>query len=171
MIAIKKVIKILLDIVIYVLIGMLILYLCLVMYQKTISKSELLNIKDYYIFQIASSSMEADLHVGDYIVVKQDEEYEVGDVITYKEDGYYITHRIHKIEEGKIVTKGDANASLDESITKEQILGKVLFKLTILSFVIKYKYIIVAIIISSFILEAVFKKEEKEKNIVEEDEE
>ena len=155
----KKVIKIVFDVIIYFLIGMLLLYLCLVIYQRNIKKSELLQIDDYYIFQIASSSMEADLHVGDYIVVLDTNDYEVGDIVTYKEDGSYITHRIYDIDGEKVITKGDANESLDDSIEKEQILGKVLFKLTILSFVIKYKFIIIALIISSFILELAFKKE------------
>jgi len=166
----KKVGKIVFDFIIYFLICILILYLCLVIYQKVFKKSELLTINDYYIFQIASSSMETDLHIGDYIVVLNTDNYQVGDVITFKENGIYITHRIHKIEGNKIVTKGDANESYDDSINKEKILGKVLFKLTILSFVIKNKYIIIAIILASFILESVFKKnEETEENKLIED--
>lgn len=158
----KKTGKIILDTIIYFSISILALYLCLVVYQKAFKKSELLTFNDYYIFQIASSSMETDLHIGDYIVVFHTNDYKVGDIITFKENGVYITHRIHKIEGDKIITKGDANETPDDSIEKDKVLGKVLFKLTLLSFIIKNKYIIIAIILASFILEMVFKKENKE---------
>lgn len=157
----KKIWNVISGFIIYFLIGILALYLCLVIYQKVFKQSELLNIGDYYIFQIASSSMETDLHIGDYIVVLHSDNYKVGDVITFMEDEVYITHRIQKIEGNKIITKGDANETLDDSITREEILGKVLFKLTFLSFIIKNKYIIVALILASFILEKVFKNNEE----------
>lgn len=157
----KKFVKVFFDFIVYFLICILLLYLGLFIYQKLFNKSDLLTINDYYIFQIASSSMETDLHIGDYIVVLETDHYEVGDIITFKEDGVYITHRINKINGDNVITKGDANETLDDSISKEKVLGKVLFKLTILSFVIKYKYLIIAIILASFILEYVFKNENK----------
>lgn len=161
---IKKLGKICFDLIIYFLIGILALYLCLVIYQKVFNRNELLMINDFYIFQIASSSMETDLHVGDYILVLDTDNYQVGDVITFKENGVYITHRIYNIKGDMIVTKGDANNTLDDSISKEKILGKVLCKLSLLSLIIKYKYIIVAIILALFILEYVFKKEKSTDN-------
>jgi len=155
----KNLFKVIFNIITYFLIILLTLYLCLVVYQKVFQKSELLSFHNYYIFQIASSSMETDLHIGDYIVVEKTDDYKIGDVITFQVDGTYITHRIHEMNHDEIITKGDANDSLDDSIDKEDILGKVLFKATILSYVIKYKFIIIAFIISWFILDAVLKKE------------
>lgn len=168
---IKNICKIIFNIIIYFLIILLFLYVCLVAYQKIFTKNDLLSFNDYYIFQIASSSMETDLHVGDYIIVEKTNDYEIGDIITFKDDGTYITHRIYKIEDEKIITKGDANDSIDESINKEDVLGKVLFKAIILSFVVKYKFIIIAFIISLFILEAVFKKDKNQKSNLKEKEE
>lgn len=163
MMILKKILKIIFDIVIYFLIAVISLYLCLVIYQKVFMKSELLSINNYYIFQIASSSMETDLHVGDYILVLKTDDYKVGDIITYEENGVYITHRIHDIDGDNIIAKGDANDSLDDSISKSKVLGKVLFKLYVLTFVFKFKYIIIAIILSSFILETVFKNKNEDK--------
>lgn len=163
---IKKICRTFFNIIIYYLIAILFLHLCLTIYQKHFKKNDLVYFKNYYLFQIASSSMETDLHIGDYIVVEKTDKYKVGDVITFKEDNIYITHRVNKIIGDKIITKGDANTTLDESINKEQILGKVIFKLTILSFIIKYKYVIIVVIIASFIIEPIFKKD-KNYNLIE----
>ena len=115
---ILKIFKILINIIIYFFIAVLAIYLLIVGYQKYIKKSNLIKINDYYLFQIASGSMEKNYHIGDCIVAKKQDDYKVGDVITYELDGFYITHRVHKIENDKIITKGDANKTLDDAINK-----------------------------------------------------
>ena len=155
---ILKIFKILINIIIYFFIAVLAIYLLIVGYQKYIKKSNLIKINDYYLFQIASGSMEKNYHIGDCIVAKKQDDYKVGDVITYELDGFYITHRVHKIENDKIITKGDANKTLDDAINKKDIVGKVLFKLTILSFLIKYKYLIILVIIMLYILDNIIEK-------------
>lgn len=163
---IKKILKTILDIITYFLIIILSLYLILTMYQKHILKSDLMKINNYYIFQIASSSMETNLHIGDYIVIEKTNDYSVGDIITFKDEGVYVTHRIHQVKENEVITKGDANSAFDEAVKKNDVVGELRFKAHILSFVVKYKYIIMYILISIFVLDAVVKKtkpEEKEE--------
>ena len=69
--------------------------------------------------------MEPYLKINDYILVQTKKEYKVNDVITYKIDDEYVTHRIVEINEDRITTKGDANNTEDESITYNNIIGKV----------------------------------------------
>lgn len=101
------------------------------------------------IFTVISGSMIPVYDIGDILVVKEisPENLKVGDDIVYKgEKSYYrnktITHRvisIHKKEDGNygIVTKGVANRAQDPEINQTQVLGKVIFDISIISFILK----------------------------------
>ena len=75
------------------------------------------------------------LDIGDLVVIKGCENYEVGDIILYdvREAPIPIIHRIIKInEDGSYMTKGDHNPGLnlfEYSVRKEQIKGKVILKI------------------------------------------
>lgn len=157
----KTPIKIIVDILTYALIVIVGLYLLFSIYNKFITRDKVVLIGKYYIFQIATGSMEHELVPGDYIVVEKTNDYKVGDIVTYLEDGYYITHRINKIDENSITTKGDANTTLDNPISKDKIIGKYLFKEKILPFLTKYKVIVIAILLALVILESAFKEDNK----------
>lgn len=115
------------------------------------------------IYKVMTGSMETGIHSGDYILVKKSSNYKKGDVITYMKDGNYITHRIVKIENNKIITKGDANNVEDEAIEKEDIVGKYIFKSKIMNFIIDNKYFIAAIIILLYVASIIFDKYKKEQ--------
>lgn len=166
MIDFKKILKLIVDVLTYILIGIVALCLVFTVYNKFINKDGRFFIGKYYIFQIATGSMERELFAGDYIVVEKVENYKVGDIITYMEDGYYITHRISEINETKIVTKGDANNSYDSPISRDKIVGKVLFKEKILTFLTKYKVMVIAILVALVILESVFSNDKKNKEVL-----
>ena len=53
------------------------------------------------------------------------DELKVGDVITFYQEGIYKVHRIVSIDGKLIVTKGDANPSVDHPIGIEEVKGKV----------------------------------------------
>ena len=82
------------------------------------------NIFGYTYFEIVSGSMSPTIEKGDMILVKLDTEYKVGDIISFKDNDSIITHRIIEINDNNYVTKGDANNSPDNPITKDKILGK-----------------------------------------------
>ena len=105
-----------------------------------------------YIYNIKTGSMEDNIHVGDYILILHKEKYKVGDVVTYRKDNYLITHRIIKIDNDDIVTKGDANNIEDEKINKDEIVGKVILNGGILNIIINYKFVIVSIILFIYII-------------------
>ena len=158
-----KIFRIIINIIVYTLIIFLAVYLLIVGYHKLIKKTNLVSFNNYYIFQIVSGSMETDYHRGDIIVAKEQSNYKVGDVITYEYKGSYITHRVHDIKDEKIITKGDANVSLDDEINKEDILGKVICKLTILGLLIKHKFFIIFVAIMLYLIDNVIEKLIKEK--------
>lgn len=77
---------------------------------------------------VISGSMEPNMPIGSLIVTKKVpiDRLEVGNIVSFESNGEIVTHRIAKMEEGKIFTKGDANPSWDEGYV-EEVIGKVLF--------------------------------------------
>ncbi len=93
---------------------------------------------------VLTGSMQPYMETGDkVIIVKTDSDnLAIGDVITFKHDGMIITHRIVDIFDDekplRIQTKGDFNNSIDSfTIHHDQIVGKLLFRLTPFNFFIQ----------------------------------
>lgn len=102
----------------------------------------------YRIFRVETGSMVPKYLVGDVILVKDQkfEQLKIGDDLTYNGlsgnvAGKIITHQIIEIEivNGKkiIHTKGIANSQEDPEIFEEQIIGKVITKMNILTVITK----------------------------------
>ena len=100
----------------------------------------------YYIFRVSSDSMEPTLMVGDVILVKaaDAEEVQKDDIITYqsKDGSMYGREVTHRVVSGPVEkngtyyyqTQGDADgAPLDMAITYDQIEGKYVRKLPLIS--------------------------------------
>jgi signal peptidase len=93
-----------------------------------IKKNDYANILGYSFFEVETGSMENTIEIGDFIIVKLDNNnISNNDIITYKSNLSFITHRIIKIDENEIITKGDNNNSEDEPIKKENVIGKVVY--------------------------------------------
>lgn len=110
---------------------------------------------------IKSGSMYPTFDVGDIIIIKKENQYEVGDIITYNYyDKYLITHRIIDLDDDNIfITKGDNNNSEDEEcVTIDNIVGKTIF---IINREMKYFIIISINIVIIYIL---WKGNKNEKN-------
>ena len=101
---------------------------------------------NFKVMVVQSGSMAPKIKMGSVVVIKPVEEYKIGDVITF---GPYsrikapITHRISdvKIVNGQpvYITKGDANNSPDQrEIQKREIIGKVLFDVPYLGYVVSF---------------------------------
>ena len=103
---------------------------------------------NFRMYVVRSGSMAPAIKTGSLIVVKPAADYKVGDVITFhmqnatkKSD--VETHRIFEIKnsggEQKIITKGDANNAPDTAeVSKEQIVGKSVFKVPYLGYPIGF---------------------------------
>jgi len=113
------------------------------------------------IYNVETGSMEDKIHAGDYILLCRKDNYQIGDIVTYTVDNYFVTHRIIKIEDDSITTKGDANNTEDKKINKNQIVGKMIYSGGLLNIIINYKYAIIAFLIGLYLLSCYIGSEEK----------
>ena len=95
--------------------------------QLNVQNKEYVDILGYSIFSTETGSMSPTLEKGDIVFVKIGEPIKEQDIVTYKKENAIITHRIIKIDEETIITKGDNNNTQDEEITQENIIGKVVY--------------------------------------------
>lgn len=97
---------------------------------------------NFKIVTIASGSMGKGLSKGSLALIKPQKSYQLNDVITFQVAARgRVTHRLVQIEKiGNrqfFTTKGDANADDDiEKIADSQIIGRVLFSMPLLGYVI-----------------------------------
>ena len=89
----------------------------------------------FRIYKVGSGSMEPYLKINDTIIIKASDKYQINDIITYQNDNEYVTHRIISMTDNEIVTKGDANNTEDNPITKDQIVGKLIYKFHVIGFI------------------------------------
>lgn len=98
-------------------------------FDKFVLKHRVPSIFGYSSLMVATGSMSGTIEEGDLIIIRDTDDYKIGDIVTFFQDGDDIptTHRIYNIdEEGKWVTRGDANNSYDKrSITSDEIIGEV----------------------------------------------
>ena len=89
-------------------------------------------------FVILSGSMEPALSPGDVVLVSESASVQVGDVITFDTgDTVPVTHRIIGVEDGRYVTKGDANGNADgTSVPPANVLGRVVLTVPLVGYVI-----------------------------------
>ncbi len=126
-----------------IIITLIVILLLLVVLVQKLSNNKM-NFGGLSIYTVASGSMDPVYKTKDLILVKEVDPstLEVGDDVVYlgkKESvkGKIVTHRIIEVNElngeRKYVTKGIANDIKDPEITGDQIIGKVVKKLTLLS--------------------------------------
>ena len=94
---------------------------------------------------VLSGSMEPTIKTGSIVVVKPADDYKIGDIVTFQKriDKEPTTHRIEEIRvvggSPIYTTKGDANNAEDRGeIQKEEIIGKVLFSIPYLGYIINF---------------------------------
>jgi len=116
------------------------------------------------LFTVQTGSMEPTIRKGSIVIIKPSSSYIKDDVITVVDPNnskISVTHRIFNIEtiDGKTVyvTKGDANNTTDlELRLKENILGKVLFSIPVIGYVISFaktrEGLIILIILPSILI-------------------
>ena len=143
----KKILKHIGKMIYIFLFVMLIILIIFAVVQKTSDNRK--SIGGIKIFTVITGSMIPVYDIGDVLIVKEilPEEIKVDDDIVYQGEkgsfkGKTITHRvisIKKKDDGNygIITKGVANLSQDPEINQTQVLGKVIFKVPIMSFILK----------------------------------
>lgn len=101
--------------------------------------NELPTINGYAYLEVISGSMEPKINIGDIVIIDTKvNNYKVKDIVTFKDiNGSFVTHRIIDIKDNEIITQGDANNTVDDSITKDQIVGRYISKIDGLGALIK----------------------------------
>lgn len=90
---------------------------------------------NYPMASITSGSMWPALKQGDMVFIqgiKSKDEIKIGDIIVYKNESLnagpsFTIHRVVKINEDTIVTKGDANDVQDDPVGWQEVIGKAVF--------------------------------------------
>ncbi len=90
----------------------------------------------YRIYRVVTGSMEPTLRVNDVVIIKKQEDYTINDIVTYRQNGNYVTHRIVKENKDLITTQGDNNNTEDESISKDDVVGKVIYRFKLIGFIL-----------------------------------
>ena len=86
---------------------------------------------------VLTGSMEPTLKANDLVFVAEQDDYKVDDIVVYQSSNQLIIHRIISIADDKVITKGDANNTSDDPITKDQIKGRYVFRIPLIGFVFK----------------------------------
>ena len=165
---ISKVLNIFMNVFIVVL-GLVLLISIYNIIQVKVLKNDKSSFFGYSLFEVTSGSMSPEIEKGDWIIVKYKDDIEVGDIVTFKDEKKYITHRVVAKYNEVYTTRGDANNVNDDSIVKEQIVGVVvkilpcfgIFRATIFN-----PYVLIALIVTLYIVNLVFKKDQETSNKV-----
>ena len=129
--------------------------------QLKIFNKDYINFCGYTIFQVITGSMSNTINPQDIVIVKLTDDVKTHDIITFRVGDDFVTHRIIGNEEDKIITRGDANNSQDAPITKDQIVGKVVFIISNVAIwisVLKTPQVIIAIITTLIVVGLLFRK-------------
>lgn len=133
-------------------------------------------------FVVLSGSMEPVIHTGSLCYINQNVESTdivTGDVIAFNIDDATVVHRVIGFDEdGRFITKGDANEVQDLSpVSSTNYAGKQVFSIPYMGYVSQWLQstkgivVVVAAIALSFISSAIYRKvEEEDPNKVEGDE-
>ncbi len=125
---IKKGFKLIKKCIFWLIFGIFLIFFCYFVFCKIILKQNFISIFGYGGVIVASNSMSPEIKIDDFLFVKKFDDYQVGDVIAFESDNKIITHRIISKTNKNIITKGDQNTQIDDPITENQILGKIVGK-------------------------------------------
>ena len=133
-----------------VLLIIILIIVCYLYAQLKIFKKPYINCLGFTVFQVVTGSMTETIQINDIIIVKLTNDVHENDIITYKSDDNFVTHRVIKEDENQIITKGDANNTEDEPITKDDVVGKVIFivPIAMIISILSMPEVIIAIIIT-----------------------
>ncbi|MGL6106244.1 signal peptidase I [Romboutsia sp.] len=115
------------------------------------------NIMGFRTYTVLSGSMEPKFDPGDVIIIlnKNRTNIDKGDIVTFYNtvENQIITHRIVEKNSTGYLTKGDNNDVIDDNVLKEEnIIGKVLFHIPKVGYIIKFLSNPKVIAIEMFIL-------------------
>lgn len=167
-----KVIKKIFKYFTYSLLSILVLFSLYTLIVTKVLNKPYINIFGYTYFVVASGSMSGTIEVNDIVIVKIADNYSTDDIITFNDDGAFITHRVMRIEKERVITRGDVNNLDDDPVDKKDVIGRVVFVVSI-SLILKifafiaFIFLIYLIINFDKIFKKYITKEDKKKKDVE----
>lgn len=164
-----KIIKKILMIIFWIILGIVALYSTSIIFQKLILKNKIPSFLGYKNFIVLTGSMEPTLHVGDIVIVKKTTDIKENDIISFRIENTVVTHRVKEIykENGQdyFITKGDANSGIDtELLDKKNIEGKYCFRIPFLGKIVLFLKKPIGIIVLFIILGLLLILEKSSKN-------
>ena len=87
---------------------------------------------------VLSGSMEPELNVNDFVIIKKLESYQQSDIVVYQDESSLVIHRIIDMDEETAVTKGDANEIADAPIKISAIKGKLIASVPSIGLIIRF---------------------------------
>ena len=132
--------------------------------QVNLFRKNYASIFGYSVFNVVTGSMSGTIEINDYVIVKNTEDVQINDIVTFMSEGELITHRLVQISGGNYITRGDANTADDYSISKKDIVGKVVLvlpKAGIWKNVISEPQVLLAIFVTLILFTLVFSTEER----------
>lgn len=105
------------------------------------SKNEKINsVVRFSNFVVLTGSMKPGISPGDYITIIKvnTDNLKVNDIVTYKRNNIVITHKIIKLNKDTITTQGTANNVADPPVSKQQVIGKYLFKIPKIGYIMAF---------------------------------
>lgn len=118
-------------------------------------------IKGFYPFGIKTAvvitgSMEPTLNINDFVIMKKPKNIKINDIISYKliNSENEVLHRVIRINNDEIVTKGDANNIEDKPIKLNQVTGVYIGKIKYLGNIISFiqKPFVFSVVITIFLI-------------------
>lgn len=147
---------------------LLIILLVIVLFNFKVNNNDLVSLFGYSSLKVVSGSMQPKIKVGDVVIIKNSNNYNVNDIITFKDEDSYITHRIIKINNGKITTKGDFNNKKDDKIIKtKDVVGKVILVIPFMGNImnnLSNPIVLFIIFVIGFILITIIPEKKKDKS-------
>ncbi|MBR4020580.1 MAG: signal peptidase I [Firmicutes bacterium] len=116
---------------------------------------------------VLSGSMEPAMSVGDLILVQEAASFAEGDVVVYQDINSLVVHRVIKVNDKSVVTKGDANNVADGKIALEQVKGKVFFTIPMIGHLVNFMKSgvgTVLTLIAAFLLIEIPRRREKQRD-------
>ena len=108
---------------------------CVVILALILSVPKAAGIQPYVVL---SGSMEPAIRTGGIVFTDTNKaDPEPDDIITFEvNDGSLVTHRVVRVDDESIVTKGDANETEDSAIHKDQVIGTVIFSIPFIGYAV-----------------------------------
>lgn len=117
---------------------------------------------------VISGSMEPELHIGDFILVVEQKEYEVGDWVVFQDGNMVVVHEVISINGEEITTQGVANDGDDGPIDVKYVKGKVVFYSTFLGKIVSFLKspigVILILAVAGWLIYSSYRAEKKETN-------